>query len=350
MKNQNIYDILKKLKVKRKKSIKILYNNGMKKLFNPDVDKLNNRKVKVIIDTYPGVDDSACIIYAMHDKNIDIKLFTTVAGNIPLGIATRNLLHLLDLFDRDYPVAKGADRALNRISPTAEHMHGVEGLGGYAPPKQAKRTIIGEDAVSAMYRVIMEGDGDVVPVMLGPQTNLANLITTHPDVIKKIPKVVVMGGSPFGHKDYPNHISFNLSTDPDAFKVVLDTGIPVLMCPSHMGRIKAHLEEDFVLSLKTKGDVGNFLYQMYSTYWEPNYPTKRITTNDTCALFALVYPGLFITEPATVKVNVTDAPGKTDIVFEPNGNVEFIKDLYREEFLDMLDFKLNTLVDFRLNH
>lgn len=320
----------------------------MSKTFNREIYKLNNRQVKIIIDTDPGVDDSACIIYAIHDPNIKIELFTTVAGNIPLEIATRNLLHLLDLFDRDYPVAKGADKALSRLSPTAEHMHGKQGLGGYAPPESSNRKLLDEDAVEAMYRVIMAGDGDIIPVMLGPQTNIAKLIRNHPDVVKKIPKIVVMGGSPYGHKDYPNHISFNLSTDPEAFKVVLETGIPVLMCPSHMGRIKAHLEEDFVFALKDKGDVGAFLYQMYSTYWEPNYPTKRITTNDTCALFALVYPELFITEKINVSVNTTDAPGRTDVVFDKGGKVEFIKDVNREEFLEMLEYKLSSLVSFKL--
>lgn len=320
----------------------------MNKILSTEFYKTKNREIKVILDTDPGVDDSACIIYALFDENVKIELFTTVAGNIPLEKATRNLAHLLDVLDKDYPIAKGASKALTRVSPTAEHMHGIEGLGGYAPPTTCARKLLKEDAVEAMYKVIMEGDGDIVPVMLGPQTNLANLITSHPDVVKKIPKIVVMGGSPFGHKDYPDHISFNLSTDPDAFKIVLDTKIPILMCPSHMGRIKAHLEEDFVLALKDKGDVGDFLYQMYSTYWEPNYPTKRITTNDTCALFALVYPELFITEKACVSVNTTDAPGKTDITFTSDGQVDFIKDLHREEFLDMLEYKLSKLLSFKL--
>ena len=61
---------------------------------------MNKQKLKVIIDTDPGVDDSVCLIYAFFDKNIDIKLLTSVAGNVNIDLATRNLLHLIDLYAR----------------------------------------------------------------------------------------------------------------------------------------------------------------------------------------------------------------------------------------------------------
>lgn len=321
----------------------------MTKKFNKNDYRLTNEKVKIIIDTDPGVDDIACIIYAMNDENIDIKLLTTVAGNISTDKSTRNLLHVLDLFGQDYPVAVGAKTALNRVSPNAEFIHSKEGMGGYVPPKEVNRAPIKNYAVDEMYKVIAEGNGDIVPVMLGPLTNLAELITKHPDIVSKIPKIVVMGGAPHGNPDYPEHISFNLSTDPEAFKVLLDSNIPILMCPSHMGRMRAHLEEQFVLDLEHKGDVGKFLYKMYSSYWEPNYPTKRITTNDSCALFALVYPKIFDIKKVNVWVNVTDAPGRTTIEFTPDGKIEFIDNLDKPAFLSLLLDELDDMKDIKLD-
>ena len=70
----------------------------MENIFNKNDYKEKNEKYKVIIDTDPGVDDAACLIYAFFDENIDIKLMTTVVGNTSLEKTTRNLLHLLDLF------------------------------------------------------------------------------------------------------------------------------------------------------------------------------------------------------------------------------------------------------------
>ena len=245
----------------------------MDNIFDKNLYRTTTEKIKVIIDTDPGVDDVACIIYAMNDPNLDVKLLTTVAGNISLKKATRNLLHVKELFGFDCPVAVGEKKALRRVSPTAEFIHSKEGLGGYTPPRTVKIAPNSYDAVEEMYQVISNGNGDIIPVMLGPVTNLAKLIITHPDVIQKIPKAVVMGGAPYGNPDYPEHVSFNLSTDPDAFKILLGSGIPLLMCPSHVGRIRAHLEEDFVIALKDKGDVGKFLYTMYTKYWESSKDT-----------------------------------------------------------------------------
>lgn len=321
----------------------------MIKNFNKNDYRLTDEKVKIILDTDPGVDDIACFIYAMNDENIDIKLVTAVAGNIPIEKCVRNALHVMELFNVDYPLAVGAKKALNRISPTAEFIHSKEGMGGYTPPEKVNKKPIPLDAVSAMYKTIMENDGDVVPVMLGPVTNLAELLIVHPDVKDKIPKIVIMGGAPYGNKDYPEHVSFNISTDPEAVKVLLDSGIPILMCPSHMGRIRAHLEEDFVHDLVNRGDVGKFLHTMFSTYWEPNYPTKRITTNDSCALFALVYPKMFKIEKVNVCVNCLDVPGRTIIDFVDDGKVEFIDDLDKPAFLSLLLDELEEMKDIKLN-
>lgn len=321
----------------------------MSKNFNKNQLRTINDKMKLIIDCDPGVDDSACLCYALFDKNIEVELLTTVVGNINIDTATRNLLHLLDLLGKDIPVAVGAKRALKRISPTAEFIHQKEGMGGYTP-KNSNRKPLEIDAVEAMYQTIMKGNGDIYIVALGPQTNVANLLVNHPDVIEKIPKIVFMGGSPYDNPNYPQHISFNLSSDPDAFKIVLDSGIPLLMCPSHMGRQKAHLTENFVYNLENFGDIGKFLLKMYTKYWEPKYPDKRITTNDTCCLFALVYPKLFKILKANVKVDTEVQFGRTDIEFCKDGKVDFIDDLDRQAFLTFLTNELINLSDIKLNY
>ncbi len=310
---------------------------------------MNDKKYKVIIDTDPGVDDSACLIYAFFNERLDIKLITSVVGNVPLETATRNLLHLMDIFDINTPVAKGANKAMTRISAGAEFIHQKEGLGGYIPPSTVPHKDIHQDAVEAIYDVIMQGDGDIIPLLLGPQTNFGNLFTIHPDVIEKIPKIVFMGGSPFGHPDFPNHISFNISCDPEAFDIVLKSGIPLVMVPSAVGRKKAHLDEKYVNHLKTQGDAGKLLYYMYSMYWEPDFPDKRVATNDTCALFALTHPELFSGEKCSVTVDLNDAPGKTLVDFNGTGNVELVMDCNRPELIKTLDDELEKFKNLKLN-
>ncbi len=303
---------------------------------------MNDKKIKLIIDTDPGVDDTVCLIYALFNEKVDVKLLTTVTGNVNIDKATRNLLHLLDLLNLDVPIAKGADQAMERISENAEFIHQESGLGGYTP-KESSRALLKENAVDAIYRVIMEGDGDIIPLVLGPQTNFGLLFKKYPEVIKKIPMIAFMGGSPYGVKGYPDHISFNISFDPEAFKIVLDSKIPLLMLPSNVGRRIAHLDEKYVEGLKEINDVGKLMHKMYSMYWEPNFPDKRVATNDVCALLALVYPEIFTTEKINVTVDLKDTPGKTLVEFTENGQVDLVTGVNRERFLSLLNTELSKL-------
>lgn len=306
---------------------------------------MRKKKFKVIVDTDPGCDDAACLVYMLNDKDVDIKLITTVAGNIKIETATRNMLHLLDIFDKDIPVAQGAEKAMVRTSPHAEDIHQKEGLGSYNPPATTEHQVFSKDAVEELYKVLKEGDGDIVPILLGPQTNFGLLIQKHPDIVAKIPQIIFMGGSPFGMKGFPNHISFNISSDPEAFKIILDSKIPLVMIPSDMGRRKAYLDEKFVYDLQNINDVGNFLFRVYNTYWEPGFDDKRIATNDTCAYMYLIRPELFQTTKISLEVDLKDAPGKTTVHFDDNGHIDLAIGVRRERFLKILSKRL-----LELNH
>lgn len=308
---------------------------------------MNYKKTKVIIDTDPGVDDTAGLVFAIYDKRLDIQLITTVVGNVKIKTATRNALHLLDKLRVDIPVAQGAEKAMTRNSKTAEHVHKKEGMGGYIPPKKTEHQIIEEDAVEAMYRVLKEGNGDIELLVLGPHTNIGNLFTKHPDIISKIPRIVFMGGSPFGIPGFPDHISFNVSSDPEAFKIVLESKIPLVMVPSNIGRRKAHLNEEYVYAMRDQNEVGKFLYDMYSEYWERGFPDKRIATNDTCAYLYMVHPELFKTKTADLTVDCDKEPGKTFAHFNKHGGLTIVVDAKRKKVLKLLTKMLKSLDDIR---
>ena len=113
------------------------------------------KKVNCIIDTDPGVDDCVAIALSLFDEYMDIKLITTVNGNLDLETVTRNMMHLLEKFKRtDIPVAKGADKALCRVSPNASYIHQKTGMGGYNPPEKVKTKPIETHAIEAMYETI----------------------------------------------------------------------------------------------------------------------------------------------------------------------------------------------------
>lgn len=49
-------------------------------------------KRKVIIDTDPGIDDAVALGIALFSEVLDVKLITTVAGNVGIEHVTNNLL------------------------------------------------------------------------------------------------------------------------------------------------------------------------------------------------------------------------------------------------------------------
>ncbi len=303
---------------------------------------------KVIIDTDPGVDDSYAIIFAMFDKLLDIKLFTTVSGNVSIEDATRNLLHLLDRFDKDIPVARGANKPLKRIAQHAYNIHGKYGMGKYIPPNETKHKVIQDSAVEAMYKVLKENPGEVTIYVWGPHTNVGQLLLDHPDAKELIHQIIFMGGSPHGLPGFHDHISFNISNDPEAFKIVLDSKIPLVMAPSDMGRRKAHLTEDYVYKIRDRNEVGAFIFEMFDAYWEPGFSDKRIATNDTCAYLYLTHPHLFKVVPVDLTVDTKDTPGKTCAQFHHKGNVKIMYAVKRRKFLKLLEKRLATFDNFKL--
>ncbi len=290
------------------------------------------KRFKVILDTDPGVDDINGLLFILFDKTYDIKLISTVSGNVPVDVSTRNLCHILDLFNKDIPVVKGASTPLFREPVNARHMHGSEGMGGYIPPKTTKHQPLDEPAVEALYRVICENPHEITLFILGPHTNAARLLIVHPDVARLIKQIVFMGGSPYGMFEMQQHISFNIKNDPEAFQIVLKSGVPLIMLPSFIGRRLAHLTDKQVEEVCLTNSIGKFLATTFQTYWE-HCEDKRIATNDTVTLFYLKHSKLYHTQPADITVDTVDVVGKTVARFHKRGNVQIITDLDRDAYI-----------------
>ncbi len=276
-------------------------------------------KIKLIVDTDPGVDDVAALMFAMFEDMLDIKLLTTNAGNRPIEITTRNTLHLLEKYGLDIPVARGAEKPLRRERLDAAHIHGKEGMGTYVPQEPNNLKCVDGTAEDNMFKIICENPHEITLCLLGPQTNAGLLLTKYPEAAKLLKQIVFMGGSPYGYKKTKPHISFNISSDPEAFDIVLKSGIPLVMIPSEIGRRMTHLNYEQVMELSKMNDSGKFLLELYKDYWEPGFEDQRIATNDTCAFLYLIQPKIFKTKRGDIFVDLDQTPGKTTINFSRQG-------------------------------
>lgn len=311
---------------------------------------MKKKTYKVIIDTDPGVDDTTALVYALNDPQFDIKLITISNGNIDIDKSARNMLHILDLFNKDIPVVKGYEKRLGNNIEDASFLHGDDGLGEYLPPKTTTRKLVKKDASDAIYEVLKQYPKQITLIVLATHTNIANLFKKYPDAKDLVKNIVMMGGAPQGIKANPNHNSFNIRTDAPAFKITIDSKLPIIMCPSSIGRDVGYFTENQVEKMKNTNMIGKFLAKTFETFWEPDYAEKIIATNDICALYYITHPRLYKTKSADIEVDTENSIGKTIPYWKKDGQFKIVVDLNRKKFQKMLFKKLEELNNIEITN
>ncbi len=154
----------------------------------------------------------------------------------------RNALYTLELCGSRAPVYKGSAEPLRRPLVTAEFFHGGDGLGdrGYPPPE---RPASEGDAVEVIVQTARENPG-LVLVTLGPLTNLARALRIAPDLSSLVGRCVVMGGAACTVGNVTPAAEFNLWVDPDAARIVFDSGLPIEMVGWELCRQEANLDDE----------------------------------------------------------------------------------------------------------
>ena len=137
---------------------------------------------RIVIDTDPGQDDAVAILLALASPEIDVLGLTTVAGNVPLALTTRNALKVVELAGRaDVPVHAGAAAPLVRQLVTAEEVHGSTGLDGPDLPEPVLAPRAGHAVDFIIETLRREPKGSVTLCVLGPMTNIAMAFARAPE-------------------------------------------------------------------------------------------------------------------------------------------------------------------------
>ena len=187
----------------------------------------------VIFDTDPSPDDAVAFLAALASPDeLEVLAITTVAGNVPVELTTRNALKALELARRtEIPVYAGAAAPLVRKLVTAEHVHGRTGFDGYdlpAPitPPQAS---FAPDAIVDL--VMSRPRGAVTLCCLAPLTNIALAMAREPRLAHHLAGIVLMGGSMSEAGNITPAAEFNFYVDPEAAARVFSSGASITMIP-----------------------------------------------------------------------------------------------------------------------
>ncbi len=306
----------------------------------------------IILDCDPGHDDAIALILALASPELDLKAVTSSAGNQTPDKTLRNVLRMLTLLKRsDIPVAGGAIRPLMRDLIIADNVHGESGLDGPALPEPdfAPQNCT---AVELMAKVLRESPEPVTLVATGPQTNVALLLNSHPELHAKIARIVIMGGA-MGLGNWTPAAEFNIFVDPEAAEIVFQSGIPVVMAGldvTHKAQIMAEDIERFRQIgnpvATTVAELLDFFMQYHKT---EKWGFKGAPLHDPCTIAWLLKPAIFTTIERWVGVETqgkyTQGMTVVDYYFLTNNepNTTLMTDLDRQAFVDLLAERLNFL-------
>lgn len=202
---------------------------------------------KVIFDTDFGqLNDDSQALYLLLQAKADVLGVTTVSGNTWAAEGAAYALRQLELVHRqDIPVYEGASDPLGgsrqyRQARDAKRFGKITYLGAWDHPRPASYRHLAQppyrgyattpeargSAVNFIVNTIKANPHQVTLFVLGPATNIAKALRTHPEIAPLVKRVIFMGGA----YDVPGNsgpaAEFNTWFDPEAAKIALNAPFP----------------------------------------------------------------------------------------------------------------------------
>lgn len=198
-------------------------------------------KQKIFIDTDMGVDDLMAICMFLSSERFETIGISVVNGVARANTGVRNLARVLYYMRMaDIPIIRGFAKPISKSwrvefpiidRQRANRLTLVQNIN---LPKFISKDIRISGAVDSIFRKINKSPEKVILICLGPLTNVATEISKYGDrFTNKLERIVLMGGA----VDVPGIVSpnnfaeYNMYLDPEAAKVVFDSGIPITMVP-----------------------------------------------------------------------------------------------------------------------
>ena len=260
--------------------------------------------IPIWIDTDTGVDDAVALLCALKLDKLAIRGISAVAGNVEHAKTFKNCRNVLAYAGReDIKVYPGAIKPMCVELDDASEVHGKDGLGGVVIPESPaeKETMHAWDAI---YEAAKKEGGKLQIVAVGPLTNIANAIISHPDLKDMVERILIMGGAAVGG-NATMAAEFNIYADPHSAETVMQSGIPVVM-------FGLDVTVDAYLDAKDIQDIGNFntkisqffvdVVQSNLNFYIKNYNREILCIHDACPLIYLQYPEIFTGQKAGVYV------------------------------------------------
>jgi purine nucleosidase len=233
---------------------------------------------------------------------------STVAGNVPVEMGTRNALQVLELMQRDeIPVYVGAEAPLVRQAVHALEVHGEQGLGEARLPEP--EILPAGSAIDFLIESINSRPGKAMVIATGPLTNLALAEKKKPGILNRARRVLAMGGTLREAGNITPVSEFNSFADPHACRQLIRAGVDMTLIPLDVTH-RVGLEEATIQKLVSgkEDSVARFLEAATRTviaFEKEHYGYAGIHLHDPAAIAMAIDPSLF--EQETLWLDVETA-------------------------------------------
>lgn len=301
-------------------------------------------KQKVIMDVDTGTDDSVAIMVAALSPEIDLVGVSTVVGNCPVHEGTANTLSLFGALGFSIPVYEGMSEPMARPDIFRD---GSWPNSPDLPPARTQKQA--QHAVDWLIETLMQSGGDITVVPIGPLTNIAVAMKKEPAIRKKIQELIIMGGGNAIGNSTPS-AEFNIWMDPEAARVVFQSGCPIRLFPLDVTHKALFVEKD-VEDLRKMGRAGQIAAHVIDVridMYRRTQPLDRpgAPVHDVMCVCALLEPSLFTARSVHVDVDTNDglSLGRTIMDLnnrgkgKPNATVAF--DVDETRFIQMVKDRL----------
>jgi purine nucleosidase len=281
---------------------------------------------RIILDVDSAGDDILAILFALGRPDLKLEGVTSVTGAAgDIEQVTNVVLNTLSLAGRDdVPVAKGAYRPI--VGNSKQDMEAPvhfekrlqqrfgDRLKGFNPPAPTpSRQAMDGHAVDFIVDTVRASPGEISVVATGPQTNVAMALRYAPDLAEKVRQIIVLGGC----FQTPGNITpvseYNIWADPEAARVVLRSGAPVILVPLDVcedNRVATSMltRDDLndLAQLYPGGKVAAYVRQTFPIYidiWREFFGLVGFPLDDAIAIAAVTHPRFFeMSEPLFVDV------------------------------------------------
>jgi len=221
---------------------------------------------------YADVDDAYALLQMMAAAKLDIVGLSATYGNTTLPQA--------------YRISK---KVVRRYAPQRFPVtHGATG------PLQLD-SLVTNEAVEVLAQNL--GEQKLTILALGPATNVATLLLLYPQLAERIEEIVLVAGR--RSADYAFHIGdealpfpdFNFELDPIAFQVIMQTEIPITLCPFEISS-QVWIKAPDLEKLAQMGSSGRFLAKLSMNWLEnwKSFGSDGFNPFDALASHYLVHP------------------------------------------------------------